>query len=389
MLTKAEDYQYINPIKQGIKGEILPAVDGTAKAYVATYEDECYLVEMYLERMFWLMTYREDNLMWTDYTPDIVVCRREILKFLLERIRIDLPYGNIWYRGCPVPLNWEEPEYPVIGFGSTTDTTLWKNTMKLERDIKPSTDVPLLLDADTFRLLYYELYNTRRWALSIADLGILTEESFSLIDRSVFSRVNGVLARVQQGSYKVYSWIGDGDLTITEFKDKAHVPGMFFGESTSDFVIGYFSTIKYWIKAGFLINPRTRELYYSDVKFYPRVQLEIMYKENDRNVTIYRYAILSPIKFSFNVTNEEEGFDGYFSFSLTNPNHPIFLAGFRAAQEIMEREFLGAEIVQCGVYLNSVFLVTGEVKHNTDVPDTWDWEPRENSSKEEQALENV
>lgn len=371
MLTKPEDYQYIKPIAKGIKGEILPVVDGTPKLYVAAYEDICYLIEMFLERNFWGMAYKNPNLV-SYYYPEDVTCSKHNISRLFEHIDRYLDYGGV---NGPVPTDWEEPEYPIVSDGATSDVVKWRSSMVKSRRFKYPVDISQLLEVDSLRLLYYELGNSKRWRLPESDVSRLTEESFALWDESMISMISGVILSVQQGGYKYYFWKEDGTVSITEVTNKARYPSMAFGESLGVYKVAYFSTFRFWIKAGFLVNPKTKELYYTESKIYPQISISIYYELNGRSINTTRNAILSPTSGKYTVTDEKKGCDGYFTIGVNDPLHPWFLAGYRIAEEIVSREFPGGKLTSCEIGLRAVTIVTGEVKHNADLPETWDWEP--------------
>ncbi len=386
MLVKHDEYSFIKPIPFGIKGLILPVVDGTAEVCCETYEDVCYLVEMYFERMFWLRGWNKEKL--SDFSENDITINRNVLNEMLKGVLVQLDYG--WGPDfCrPVPADWVEPEYPLCddpsGTGALNSTVKWRNSQKRVRSIPVKSQynakpAPPFIDLNTMRILFRELGDTKRYIIYPKNYLYSSSASFIALN-------NEIIVPVQKGNRNFFIW--DDNKIVTSEKTNAVYPYVQWNKregsdevSDTDYWEGSLSTVRFWIKKGFLINSKTNELYYNSMNLYLQMEITVrVLSESSVSTTLSRRAIFRPFKFNVVLNGDNAGFEGYVEVDMSDVRIPYFIEGFNLAKQLFADKLTDAKLEFVQVTLDSFAFDTGVVKHNADLPDTWDWQPPNNNN---------
>jgi hypothetical protein len=191
---------------------------------------------------------------------------------------------------------------------------------------------------------------------------------------------------VQKGNRNFFIW--DDDKIVTSEKTNAVYPYVQWNRregsdevSDTDYWEGSLSTVRFWIKKGFLINSKTNEPYYNSMNLYLQMEIQVrVLTESSVSTTLSRRAIFRPFKFNVVLNSDNAGFEGYVDVDMSDVRIPYFIEGFNLAKQLFADKLTDAKLEFVEVKLDSFAFDTGVVKHNADVPDTWDWQPPNNNN---------
>lgn len=382
MLTSADQYQFIEPIAEGIKGEILPVVDGSPKVAVEAYEDTCFIAEAIQERRFWTNGKTQDP--YNDFSPTDLTVSKGVLDQFIWEIKNYLIYGNSWDSNPIIPLDWQEPEYPLTDTQSTYGITEFYNSMLQNRNLPEAASVAL--DVNDLRYIYRELSNTKRYLLRPLD-AIYTETSAaSILTPERMANKDKAMFMVQKGSRMVLS--RNGDTLVETYKEDTAYPyteWVMNDDGGMDIYSGSYSSILFLIKNGFLRSPITGAQYYEKLTFYPQALARIRIIHEGETLTVYRRVLQKAASFAVSIGSDSfAGADSEFTLSFNSPIARWFNLFKVDAENAIKEEYPGCTVESIRITIDSFAFATSEVTHDTHIPDEWEWQPEAEGAAHEQ-----
>lgn len=181
MLTQASDYRYCTPIAAGIKGSVLPMVDGTGAACVNRYEDIAFLVEAARERRDWNYGRPYGNPAYANVAsrferPEGVVARgggsnfaKSALNQLVSFFKTEDSFMSPDYMsGTFLPHDWRagtRPVYAISDQAGHLDAAInafFSGVQPIPRQCSAISSVPRPLECGTLRAIHADAASMKR-----------------------------------------------------------------------------------------------------------------------------------------------------------------------------------------------------------------------------------
>lgn len=368
MITQASQYRYVvnpQPVASGIRGDILPVLDGGKKASVNSYEDMCYLVEMCRERIHWTSGYNDQgNPPVGMFSPKHLVDDKRVLDYL-GWVRVhDRSFGD--YDSSLVTPDWNGGglAYPVFGTSWRDLYETWFGTMAMppRSSVFPA---PFSEDADTLRRLYYDYGSMKRYVF-MSSQDVVKEE-----DVDTFERVPKHLLMVQNGksinggveygsaTYPAYQTAWDGGAIVDTYTQLQANP------------------MRLYVRSPFLKNPITNTAYYSSPHIYAAWDVGGDWYDSAGIGHGFGFDFIADMgTASMALSSAHSLYEGYCEVPVGSL--PVVRLMYNTALSWAMSNvagFSGASKRSLSVYLYYMFLDTGEIDHVSNLPSAWTWTP--------------
>ena len=418
-----ENYQYLTP--RVVRGWTLPDVDGTGAERVSHFEAAQYLVEMARERYHWTIGPSADlSLIAPAYETTGFPLTHELLSQLANAVHSGGTIGDFAYSSDYALIAADADmqnvlDYVKYGNGAAVD--LWRAGKGVVR-VSPSRNaVPRVEELDTYRRLYRDLSNMKRYVFHNECTRGCTEAKFKydranvvIGDTHLFGPVQ-ISASVANYGVSGHWWYED-DGAVTDHcqwggsfgngPSLEHVRSWEYMYSNGVFGLdgvarryrtGYYY---FYIRRPFHRKPGGGQYYTgSSAKLYVECAARLDWFEDAGhnsadNVTLH---VMWPVNIGSNnidtspsmSSSPDPDFDSRFSVhvdeslldSILNQAVPLLKARAteEAGYEVGGAGSVGVGAIDSvGLALDNVYLDTGVVDHVSSVPASWTWQPPAN-----------
>ena len=371
MLTQASDYRYCTPIAAGIKGSVLPMVDGTAAARVNRYEDVAFLVEAVRERYDWDYGRSGGRKMYVynDGTPSVipdfescsVVARRNMhLVDMVGEIGNGLPTIDEWPRitfGADVysiaAANWDNgitvpvisiPDDPTTGLPTQTSFGLLFANAAIARDSALIATVPRIVEGDTLRAMYSDIAKMRRFVFH-EELNPLHNVPFD--DATFNERPESWMVALQTDERSSLTTPRLGWQAPTE----SYPDGRFFNS--------YPGSLTFYIRKPFVVNALTQAQYYSTGTAYPIFQLTYTTKDDQDNFYFWQTSAIFRIVNASVSPVSAVNFEGSFTIDMPVSRMEGYIG--LIMQKLQQSSLVLGKVQTIGITFNEICFDPGNI----------------------------
>lgn len=382
MLTQAADYRYCTPIAAGIKGSVLPMVDGTAAARVNRYEDVAFLVEAVRERYDWdygrpggrkLYVYDSDGT--PSVIPDfercgIVARRHSPLDNLVDTISNGLPTINQYaptFAASAYSIaaaNWDNgptgSSFPVISIpdpgeflpAQSSFDLLFANAA-IARDSASIATVPRIVEGDTLRAMYSDIAKMRRFVFH-EEPNPLHNVPFD--DTTFNARFESWMVALQTDERSSLTTPRLGWQAPTE----SYPDGRFFNS--------YPGSLTFYIRKPFVVNALTQAQYYSTGTAYPIFQLTYTTKDDQDNFYFWQTSAIFRIVNASVSPVSAVNFEGSFTIDMPASRMEGYIG--LIMQKLQQSSLVPGRVQTIGITFDGICFDTGNIALPSTVPDS-------------------
>lgn len=367
MLTQATDYRYCTPIAAGIKGSVLPMVDGTAAARVNRYEDVAFLVEAVRERCDWDFGRSGGTTQWLDWmVPDYdgsCVAVRDDFADLVKHLSNGnwRPLGTIEDTGDDYSMaseNWDNglsgSSFPVISIpdpgeflpAQSSFDLLFANAA-IARDSASIATVPRIVEGDTLRAMYSDIAKMKRFVFH-EELNPLHNVPFD--DATFNERPESWMVALQ-----------------TDNRSTLYTPRLTWFESSGTYYNNLPGTLAFYIRKPFAVNALTQTRYYSTGTAYPVFSLS--YTVEDSQGTWHSFltsAIFRIVNVSVAPVSTAN-FEGSFTIEMSSGRMEGYIG--LIMQKLRQSSLVQGSLQSVGITFSSICFDTGSIALPSTVPD--------------------
>lgn len=197
MLNRAVDYRYCTPYANGIKGSILPLVDGTASERVNRHEDIAFLTEAVRERYDWCVGRPGGNAQYSGLVPSYetsgLVAVRQTVSELAKAVReMPIVSPGIRWTGL-LPHDWSySGNYPLFTYSNSgyvepaQPEYTWLDNISFDfacsayDTFRGNVVVPRVLDNDTLRDIYGDVFSMKRFLWRVDDPDFVNRQFYNV-----------------------------------------------------------------------------------------------------------------------------------------------------------------------------------------------------------------
>ena len=370
MLTQASDYRYCTPIAAGIKGSVLPMVDGTAAARVNRYEDVAFLVEAVRERYDWDVGRSGGTTQWLDWmVPNYdgsCVAVRDDLADLVKHLSNGnwRPLGTIdeisvgWFSlasdtwdnglsGSSFPVI-SIPDDPSTGRPSQASYDLLFANAAIARDSASIAAVPRIVEGDTFRALYSDIAKMKRFVFH-ENLYPLHNVQFD--DTTFNARSEDWMVALQ-----------------TDNRSDLYTPRLGWFASSGSYYNDYPGTLTFYIRKPFVVNALTQTRYYSTGTVYPLFGLTYITEDSQGNWDFWTTsAIFRIVNVSVDPVSSAN-FGGSFTIDMSSSRMQGYIG--LIMQRLQQSPLVTGSIQSIGITLEWIYFDPGVITLQSTVPTT-------------------
>lgn len=366
MLTQASDYRYCTPIAAGIKGSVLPMVDGTAAARVNRYEDVAFLVEAVRERYHWDGGKRyANNHACSGLETDGVVALRGS-----RGLGDSGHFGDLvwWFaigletfgQESPVVLNWRSlvakdwddgltgSSFPVISIpddpstGRPTQSSLQlllANAAIARSSASFYPDVPRIVEGDSIRAMYSDVAKMERFVFN----DVLVPLHNVQFDDTTFN--------AQDGSWMV--------ALQTDNRSDFYTPRLAWFASSGSYYNDYPGTLTFYIRKPFVVNALTQTRYYSTGTVYPVFHLTYTTEDSQGNWHFFETsAIFRIVNVSVDPVSSAN-FEGSFTIDMSSSRMQGYIG--LIMQKLQQSPLVTGSIQSIGITLLDICFDPGNI----------------------------
>lgn len=429
-----ENYQYLTP--RVVRGWTLPDVDGTGAERVSRFEDAQYLVEMARERYHWTIgpsavtadiapAYEE-----TGY-PLVRRILRELANAVTGRFGSGDDFPQIRALGDPYAVDaWLIPAdadlatrtasaahaFQTMSSYLPSVPSEWKQGLALDRvtpagyasrRVPNTSEVPFPESCDTYRCLFRDLGNMKRWLLRCSCGGQCHASGF---DASVAPAdgVSHIVGPVQVGG-EYYGkqhfdspeygtdWEYSADETdgklCWDARSNSNMTAVYLWSrsSNSTSLSTLIGTFRFYIRTPFYFKgyPNEDDTYYAvgGSKLYVAAGASVEFDWGEGEGydigafdILFMYS-LADLGVSATVLDDTAYYDGYFDVTTT----AAFLGSLAENAEELARQHAetygipsAARLRRLSLRLGELYLDTGAIELYSNVPASWTWQPPAN-----------
>lgn len=360
MLTQATDYRYCTPIAAGIKGSILPMVDGTAAARVNRYEDVAFLVEAVRERCDWDFGRSGGTTQWLDWmVPDYdgsCVAVRDDLADLVKHLSNGnwRPLGTIEVTGDDHSMaseNWDNglsgssfpvisiPDDPSTGRPAQSSFQLLFANAAIARDSASIAAVPRIAEGDTLRALYSDIAKMKRFVFHDA-LNPLHNVQFN--DTTFKARSESWMVALQ-----------------TDNRSDFYTPRLAWFASSRSYYNDYPGTLTFYMRKPFVVNALTQTRYYSTGTVYPVFHLTYTTEDSQGNWHFFETsAIFRIVNVSVDPVSSAN-FEGSFTIDMSSSRMQGYIG--LIMQKLQQSPLVTGSIQSIGITFNGICFDPGNI----------------------------
>ena len=377
MLTQATDYRYCTPIAAGIKGSVLPMVNGTAAARVNRYEDVAFLVEAVRERYDWNYGRpggRKQYVYDSDGTPSVIpdfercgiVARRHSpLDNLVDAISNRLPtinqyaptFGSSAY--SIAAANWDNGQtgspFPVISIpdpgeflpAQSSFDLLFANAA-IARDSASIATVPRIVEGDTLRAMYSDIAKMKRFVFH-EELNPLHNVPFD--DATFNERPESWMVALQ-----------------TDNRSTLYTPRLTWFESSGTYYNNLPGTLAFYIRKPFAVNALTQTRYYSMGTAYPEFLLTYTVEDSQGTWHVFQTSAIFRIVNVSVAPVSTANFEGSFTIEMSSGRMEGYIG--LIMQKLRQSSLVQGSLQSVGITFSSICFDTGSIALPSTVPDS-------------------
>lgn len=373
MLTQASDYRYCTPIAAGIKGSVLPMVDGTGAACVNRYEDIAFLVEAARERRDWNRgrfygTPDYANVASQFERPEGVVARgggsnfaNSALNQLVSFFKAEPSFMSPGYHsGTFLPHDWRAGIYPVYAISDHAQSldlainAFFSGVSPIPRQCSAVSGVPLPLECGTLRAIHADAASMKRVMFQTNGQPI-SNASFDDAQFHGNSATHIVVLREPDS----------GSVSTAAYSRYYH--------STISGDTGYYDNPASWtffIRKPFYKNPITGNPYYQSLTAHINFVCEYSYDlGNNTGVSVFDQTMLVPGMSVAVAAFDTDHFAAKFTIDFTTSLLRGYLGMF--IQELQRNPPYNGTLTMAQVAVGGdIFLDTGVIELPSTVPDS-------------------
>lgn len=369
MLTQASDYRYCTPIAAGIRGSVLPMVDGTAAARVNRYEDVAFLVEAVRERYDWdigrprgVLPHPSDAV--GDFESCGVVARRNTpLVDLVNAVGNDLhtvdesvPVGGAFSLAA---ADWDSglsgSSFPIISLPDDPSSSVYPEhesayylfqNAAISRDTTPSVLPPRIVEGDTFRTMHDDIAKMKRFVFG-ETLTPLHNGSFD--DTTFKARDEKWMVALQ-----------------TDDRSDLYTPRLQWFASSGSYTNDFPGTLTFYIRKPFVVNALAQTRYYQSGTAYPAFHLSFTTKDSQDN---WYFTETSAIFRIVNVSVDpvsSANFEGSFTIDMTSSRMQGYIG--LIMQKLQQSPLVLGSVQSIGITFNAIFFDPGNIALQSTVP---------------------
>lgn len=371
MLTQASDYRYCTPIAAGIKGSVLPMVDGTAAARVNRYEDVAFLVEAVRERYHWDggKGYA-DNHACSGFETDGVAALRGS-----RGLGDSGHFGDlVWWFAAGLETFWQEKvwnwrslvakdwdsgmtgsSFPVVSIPDDPSTgrptrssvdILFANAAIARSSASFYPDVPRIVEGDSIRAMYSDVAKMERFVFNDA-LNPLHNVQF---DDTTFN--------AQRGSWMV--------ALQTDNRSDLYTPRLAWFASSGSYYNDYPGTLTFYIRKPFVVNALTQTRYYSTGTAYPVFSLSYTVEDSQGTWHSFQTSAIFRIVNVSVAPVSTANFEGSFTIEMSSGRMEGYIG--RIMQKLQQSPLVTGSIQSIGITFDHICFDTGSIALPSTVP---------------------
>lgn len=365
MLTQATDYRYCTPIAAGIKGSVLPMVDGTAAARVNRYEDVAFLVEAVRERCDWDFGRPGGSTQWLDwmvpgYDGSCVAVRddfADLVKHLSNGWRPLGTAGDTGYDYSMASENWDNglsgSSFPVISIPDPGEILPAQSSLDLlfanaaiARDSASIATVPRIAEGDTLRAMYSDIAKMKRFVFN-EELNPLHNVPFD--DATFNERPESWMVALQ-----------------TDNRSTLDTPRLTWFESSGTYYTNLPGTLTFYIRKPFAVNALTQARYYSMGTAYPVFHLTYTVKDSQGTWHVFETSAIFRIVNVSVAPVSTANFEGSFTIEMSSGRMEGYIG--LIMQKLRQSSLVQGSVQSVGISFSNICFDTGSIALPSTVP---------------------